>query len=57
MPGVLVKDALVKERTQHLPFLSVENLAASREAQQEETEENPGQTRCDTEPRGPFGIR
>jgi hypothetical protein len=28
MPGVLVKDAVVTERTRHGPFLSVEDLVA-----------------------------
>ena len=42
MPGVLVKYALVVERAQHAPFLSVEDLVARvGEAQQKGTAENP----------------
>ena len=58
MPGVLVKYALVMERTQRGPFLSVEDLVARV------GKRNRGGLQkilCSpshvTEPRGPFGIR
>ena len=58
MPGVLVKRALVMERTQHGPFLSVEDLVARVGKL---NRGGPQKILCNSshviEPRGPFGIR
>ena len=58
MPGVLVKDELVMERAQHLPFLSVEDLVPRvGKLNRRGLQKILLKPSHDTEPRGPFRIR
>jgi len=58
MPGVLIKDALVVERTQNGPRLSVEDLAARvGKLNRRGLPRILNKPSHDTESRGPFGIR